>query len=60
MKQNSSIMYIFTMLLDISEIALNYFGKWWLEFECHWWGFNMKFEVLGNCNWDIEINIKWT
>lgn len=26
-KQNSSIMYIFTMLLDISENALNYFGK---------------------------------
>lgn len=27
MKQNSFIMYISIMLFDISEIALNYFGK---------------------------------
>lgn len=47
--------------IENEVVALNYFGKWWLEFECHWCGFLYEFiyEVLriGNCNWN---NIKWT
>lgn len=43
-------MYI-SMLFHISEITLNYFGKWWLKLNLKFenlslMGFNMKFEVL--------------